>query len=159
MFITIKFGDDEKLLFNPDCSPKILLDNIKRRCRVPLQADIELLDEDGELKNFSQCMHERDACGVFTNRGVYYLLKIERKDGKATTYKCLLNNFAELHPHLVAKLEDLSSSKQSEPRPTSRDKWSKMARKVSRAGTTSSTNKTKKTTRERDSGKTTSRVK
>ena len=60
---------------------------------------------------------------------------------------------------LIAKLEDLSSPKQSEPRPTSRDKWSKMARKVSRAGATSSTNKTRKTTRERDSGKTTSRVK
>ena len=50
MFITIRFGgeyrasvlvdqpyytlDDEQLLFNPDCSPKILLDNIKRRCHV-----------------------------------------------------------------------------------------------------------------------------
>ncbi|XP_065890877.1 uncharacterized protein C22orf15-like [Dysidea avara] len=156
MFIAIKFGDDEKLLFNPDCSPKILLDNIKRRCRVPLQADIELLNEDGELKNVSQCMQERDACGIFTDRGIYFLLRLEKKDGRVT-HKCLLNGFTESHPHLAAKLEDLSSPKQCESRPTSKDKFSKMVKRTSRAGLiTSSTSKIKKL---RDSGKTTSRVK
>ena len=62
------------------------------------------------------------------------------KDGRVT-YKCLLNGFIESHPYLagkskcvnlhlpfstltIAKLEELSSPKQSEPRPTSRDKQS-----------------------------------
>jgi len=132
-------------------------------------------------------MQERDACGIFTDRGIYYLLKLESKprvirlqcldifvpgkDGRIT-YKCLLNGFIESHPYLagkskcislhlscstlnIAKLEELSSPKQSEPRPTSKDKFSKIARRTSRASSITKSNK-----KPRDSsGKTTFQVK
>ena len=89
--------DDEQLLFNPDCSAKILLDNIKRRCHLSqrgiyafswLLADvscycvveIDLIDEDGELRQVSQLLQQdqQQSCGAFfTDRGIYYLIKLE----------------------------------------------------------------------------------
>lgn len=89
-------------------------------------------------------------------------------------YVSLLNNMIESHPllagmcthvhvamvilaHLlIAKLEDLSYPRTSDTRPNSNSRWGKAIKKV---GKTASTPKSRKQLRERDSSKSSLRVK
>jgi hypothetical protein len=76
MFFSVKFGDDEKALFNPDCAVQLLIDDIKKRCGCPKQVVIDLIDEHGDLVHISEHSTE-NGTPLFTNRGNYILLEVK----------------------------------------------------------------------------------
>jgi len=57
MFVTVRFGNDQRQIFNPDCAVVNLLTDIKRRCFVGMSQDIDLTDETGNvlLIDFPDC--------------------------------------------------------------------------------------------------------
>ncbi|XP_068679263.1 uncharacterized protein C22orf15-like [Montipora foliosa] len=109
-FITVKFGDDEEELFNPNCVTVNLLDNLRRRCGCQKGVTLDLSDEDGEIKN----LHEfptQYAHRILKGREVFILIKVEKGQGdQPTSYTALLNNLEKSNPKLLARLEALSKS-------------------------------------------------
>ena len=76
------------------------------------------MDEDGELKQLSQLLHyhQQHSCEVFTDRGIYYLIKLDSKSRdqlcpllaivtieteSRVKYVSLLNNLNESRPLLA----------------------------------------------------------
>ncbi|XP_073258344.1 uncharacterized protein C22orf15-like [Porites lutea] len=109
-FITVKFGDNEEELFNPNCVTVNLLDNLRRRCGCQKGVTLDLSDEDGDIKN----LHEfptQYAHRFLKGREVFVLVKVEKGEGdQPTTYTALLNDLERSNPKLLARLETLSKS-------------------------------------------------
>ncbi|XP_028396170.1 uncharacterized protein LOC114520145 isoform X2 [Dendronephthya gigantea] len=80
MFITVKFGDDREELFNPHCKVCSLLDNIKQRCDLLQEDEIDLSDQTGIRKNLSLTPTDY-AIKHMEERDVLILVKIERFSG------------------------------------------------------------------------------
>jgi hypothetical protein len=108
MFFSVKFGDDEKALFNPDCAVQLLIDDIKKRCGCPKQVVIDLIDEHGDLVHISEHSTE-NGTPLFTNRGNYILLEVKKKDSEHIKYIPLLSGIAETYPEMLARLDALSN--------------------------------------------------
>ncbi|KAJ7374062.1 hypothetical protein OS493_009393 [Desmophyllum pertusum] len=105
-FITVKFGDNEEELFNPNCVTVNLLDNLRRRCGCQKGSG-------KELKN----LHEfptQYAHRFLKGREVFVLIKVEKGQGdQPTTYTALLNDLERSNPKLLGKknAQELTSGK------------------------------------------------
>ncbi|XP_068686944.1 uncharacterized protein CXorf65-like isoform X2 [Montipora foliosa] len=111
MFITVRFGDCEESLFNPNCRIEILLDAIKRRCNCTKDATVDLSDEAGNLK----CLG---------NHPLSYaseLLKAQRDEAEGDYYTPLLNDMITITPEFLDRLSrcenDSLSAKNSASKP------------------------------------------
>ncbi|XP_069080541.1 uncharacterized protein CXorf65 homolog isoform X2 [Pleurodeles waltl] len=70
MFVTVLHGDNEEALFNIHCRVQLLLEGIKRTCHCEPEVEIELADENGQIKNLlenrhcyaSEILSERETC-------------------------------------------------------------------------------------------------
>lgn len=79
MFITVRFGDCEESLFNPNCRIEILLDAIKRRCNCTKDATVDLSDEAGNLKYLGN--HPLSyASELLKARESFVLIRVEKRD-------------------------------------------------------------------------------
>ncbi|KAJ8044599.1 hypothetical protein HOLleu_07384 [Holothuria leucospilota] len=79
VFITVRFGDDQSALFNPNCRNVNLLRDIKRKCDCNLDDTFDLSDESGEVANLWS--HPEDNGKNFlTERGNFILVRVERED-------------------------------------------------------------------------------
>ncbi|XP_055516766.1 uncharacterized protein CXorf65 homolog isoform X1 [Leucoraja erinacea] len=104
MFITVLYGDNEHALFNPYCKTQILLDYIKQNCHYETEAEIDLADENGEVKNLLLNQHSYSS-DILTGREVYVLLGVNRPVSPSKpTYTPLLNNNNIVTPKFLAKL-------------------------------------------------------
>ncbi|XP_064392526.1 uncharacterized protein LOC135340127 isoform X2 [Halichondria panicea] len=110
-FFTVKHGADEEALFNPDCSLKLLVDSIKKRCNFP-NINGGLADAEAEkftIINLSEQSNEMSSCvSLFTKRGVYILLAIIKRDSGPPKYHPLLDN---VDKEFTVKLDSLSNPK------------------------------------------------
>lgn len=76
MFVTVRFGEDKKRLFNANCRNEILLDHIKKKCDCELDDIVELSDEQGVVKNLRN--HPLDyGTDYLKERETLILLKVE----------------------------------------------------------------------------------
>jgi len=76
MFITVKYGDHEEALFNPNCRTLHLLEDIKRRCNCPENVIIDLSDLRGAVKNLTE--HQSSNASEFLNeRETFILVQVE----------------------------------------------------------------------------------
>lgn len=94
MFITVRYGDDQSVLFNSDCRNIILLNNIKQRCKCVDENVVDLSDESGSVVNLSSHLHEYGK-NYLMDKGSFILIRVETKmddngDIK-TTYTPLLD--------------------------------------------------------------------
>ncbi|XP_068696194.1 uncharacterized protein [Montipora capricornis] len=110
-FITIHFGDNQKLLFNLLCPTIVLYENIKFRCGCDDKVVIDIADENGSLKSLSERPHEIFASEFLQGRGSFVLLKKTKKmdtvSGKEfPTFEPLLNNVNEIYPDLMSKVHN-----------------------------------------------------
>ncbi|XP_067910429.1 uncharacterized protein CXorf65 homolog isoform X2 [Heterodontus francisci] len=80
MFITVLYGDNEHALFNSYCKTQVLLDCIKQNCCYETEAEVDLADESGQVKNLLQNQHSY-ASEILTEREVYILLGVNTKLG------------------------------------------------------------------------------
>lgn len=78
MFITVNYGDKKKALFNPNCKTRLLLENIKDRCQIPREMEIDLSDNTGHLKHLAQstCLYANEI--LTTERELLVPIEIRR---------------------------------------------------------------------------------
>lgn len=77
MFITVKYGDHEEALFNPNCRILHLLEDIRRRCNCPENVVIDLSDLRGAVKNLTD--HQSSNASEFLNeRETFILVRVEK---------------------------------------------------------------------------------
>lgn len=139
MFITVRFGDCQEALFNPNCLTKVLLEDIKKRCRRDRDEVIDLSDESGNLKNLLE--HKGDyATQHLKARHSFILIKVDRKEGEET-YTPLLNDIKTITSSFLLVLalfpEHLSrpQSSQSTVSPPSRQSRRKSSANWTKART------------------------
>ncbi|XP_064622183.1 uncharacterized protein CXorf65 homolog [Lineus longissimus] len=101
MFITVRYGENQEKIFNPNCLNKVLLANIKERCGCRCIDIVDLSDEEGQVKNLNSSLTQYGT-NFFTNRERLILLKVERHhvvrgehDTISTTFKPLLQALEE----------------------------------------------------------------
>ncbi|PIK54270.1 hypothetical protein BSL78_08843 [Apostichopus japonicus] len=79
VFITVRFGDDQSALFNPNCRNVNLLRDIKRKCDCNIEETFDLSDENGEVANLWS--HPEDyGRNYLTERGNFILVRVERNE-------------------------------------------------------------------------------
>ncbi|XP_067910428.1 uncharacterized protein CXorf65-like isoform X1 [Heterodontus francisci] len=104
MFITVLYGDNEHALFNSYCKTQVLLDCIKQNCCYETEAEVDLADESGQVKNLLQNQHSY-ASEILTEREVYILLGVNKSASASTpVYIPLLNNDNIVNSKFLAKL-------------------------------------------------------
>ncbi|XP_012632189.1 uncharacterized protein C22orf15 homolog isoform X2 [Microcebus murinus] len=108
MFITVMFGAGCWELVNPWCNLVTLTSHLRQRGRVPPDATIALLAEDGHLVNLDEGLEEgvapaeSMASSLLQERGTYVLVQIIRGEGGAPTrYESLLENLDDQCPELA----------------------------------------------------------
>ncbi|XP_054568582.1 uncharacterized protein C22orf15 homolog [Eptesicus fuscus] len=115
MFITVMFGAGCRELVNPWCSLVTLTAHLRRRGRVPPDATIALLAEDGHLVSLGDDLEEgtpqapSSGSPLLQERGTYVLVRIINGEGGAPTrYESLLENLDDRCPELAEALRCLS---------------------------------------------------
>ncbi|KAK2573638.1 Uncharacterized protein P5673_001315 [Acropora cervicornis] len=113
MFITVRFGDCQEALFNPNCMIKVLLEDIKKRCRRNREELIDLSDESGNLKNLLDHKTEY-ATDLLKARHSFILIRLEKKQGEDLfTYTPLLNDIRTITSTFLQHLTRPQSSQSS----------------------------------------------
>jgi len=113
MFITVRFGDCQEALFNPNCMIKVLLEDIKKRCRRNREELIDLSDESGNLKNLLDHKTEY-ATDLLKARHSFILIRLEKKQGEDLfTYTPLLNDTRTITSTFLQHLTRPQSSQSS----------------------------------------------
>ncbi|XP_059685548.1 uncharacterized protein CXorf65 homolog [Gavia stellata] len=126
MFITVLHGENEKALFNIQCKVQLLLESIKRCCGCEKEGEIELADENGQVKNLLQ-NQDHYASQLLSEREFCVLLKVTRHDGsQEAVFTPLLKDHSIVTPKFLAKLGKWEDSKVSPTRVKSR-KYGKQA--------------------------------
>nr|KAF6282056.1 hypothetical protein mMyoMyo1_001811 [Myotis myotis] len=115
MFITVMFGAGCRELVNPWCSLVTLTAHLRQRGRVPPDATIALLAEDGHLVSLGSDLEEgasqapSSGSPLLQERGTYVLVQIINGEGGAPTrYESLLENLDARCPELAEALCRLS---------------------------------------------------
>ncbi|XP_037679531.1 uncharacterized protein C22orf15 homolog isoform X2 [Choloepus didactylus] len=111
MFITVMFGAGCWELVNPWCSLVTLTAHLRQRGRVPPDATIALLAEDGHLVTLGDTLEEGAPQDPSTGRPLlqeretYVLVQvIKGEDGAPTRYVSLLENLDDWCPELAEEL-------------------------------------------------------
>ncbi|XP_014402636.1 PREDICTED: uncharacterized protein C22orf15 homolog isoform X3 [Myotis brandtii] len=110
MFITVMFGAGCRELVNPWCSLVTLTAHLRQRGRVPPDATIALLAEDGHLVSLGSDLEEgtsqapSSGSPLLQERGTYVLVQIINGEGGAPTrYESLLENLDDRCPELAGE--------------------------------------------------------
>jgi len=76
MFITVRFGHDEQVLFNTDCNVLHFIDSLKKRCKVISTVEqVDLSDECGLLVGISTMDLDERIATVCSPFSTYILLE------------------------------------------------------------------------------------
>ncbi|XP_072049670.1 uncharacterized protein CXorf65 homolog [Amphiura filiformis] len=110
MFITVKYGEKEEALFNPNCKTLLLLENIKLRCNCTDDVDVDLSDHEGNVKHLLEAP-ARYANEVLKGREAFVLVKVEKNDdSQKPNYVPLLNDSEAIDAAFLARLSTKDSS-------------------------------------------------
>lgn len=104
MFITVRFGDCEQSIFNPNCRTELLLDAIKRKCNCTKDATVDLSDELGNLKYLGN--HPLSyASEHLKARESFVLIRVEKRgEAEGDYYIPLLNDMVTITPAFLERL-------------------------------------------------------
>ncbi|WAR11476.1 CX065-like protein [Mya arenaria] len=81
VYITVRYGESQREIFNPNCKTNVLLKSIKTKCKCDREADIELSDESGNIKNLRDpSLQHKYASELLDEREIFVLLKVEKTD-------------------------------------------------------------------------------
>ncbi|XP_002736063.1 uncharacterized protein CXorf65 homolog [Saccoglossus kowalevskii] len=136
-FITVKYGDNQQRIFNPMCSSMILLECIRKNCQCEKGVTLDLLDENGHVKNLPENLQSY-ASDFLEGRGTYWLIKVEKGNEDTPNKYTLLLSQPEKHcPELQQRLEHLS--KPVVRKMSRASKWTVVSKKVKPKGGSVST--------------------
>ncbi|XP_050766808.1 uncharacterized protein CXorf65 homolog [Gymnogyps californianus] len=120
MFITVLHGENEKALSNIQCKLQLLLESIKRCCSCEKEGEIELADENGQVKNLLQ-NQDHYTSQLLRERVLYVLLSLTEHEGsQEAVFTPLLKDHSIISPKFLAKLGKWEDSKVSPTRVKSR---------------------------------------
>ncbi|XP_069080540.1 uncharacterized protein CXorf65 homolog isoform X1 [Pleurodeles waltl] len=120
MFVTVLHGDNEEALFNIHCRVQLLLEGIKRTCHCEPEVEIELADENGQIKNLLENRHCY-ASEILSERETCILLAVSRPAGTTeAVFTPLLNDEDIINSKFLAKLGNWGESKSSSSRTKSK---------------------------------------
>ncbi|XP_032225870.1 uncharacterized protein CXorf65 homolog isoform X1 [Nematostella vectensis] len=103
MFITVKYGDSQEALFNPNCRTQNLLEDIKRRCLCDKDFVVDLSDELGNVKNLLD--HTGNyATDLLKAREKFVLIRVEKKGEESPIYTPLLNDLELITTSFIERL-------------------------------------------------------
>ncbi|KAL4217510.1 hypothetical protein ACF0H5_023959 [Mactra antiquata] len=116
MYITVRYGESQQEIFNPNCKTYLLLKTIKNKCKCGREADIELSDESGNIKNLRDPGFQlRYASEFLDEREKLILLKVERPNNDGLLYTPLLQaGDTVLSEEFMARLAIKGSEHQTE---------------------------------------------
>ena len=77
MFVTVRFGNDEHLLFNSHCKIQVLIDDIKKRCRCLMVDTIDLAGQQARIEKISEQPVFQYANTTLQPRMTYILVKVK----------------------------------------------------------------------------------
>lgn len=105
--VFVRFGFDQKLLVNSDCSPYIFMSWIRNVCDVTdPNIVLDLTDEDGNLQNISSISSSKLTSSKLVERTEYILVKVDKEKHSVTVIP-LLQNWKPLIKHT----DDVARSK------------------------------------------------
>ncbi|CAH3105066.1 unnamed protein product [Porites lobata] len=140
MFITVRYGDCQEALFNPNCMTKVLLEDIKKRCRRGREEIIDLSDESGNLKNLLEHKSEY-ATEILKARHSFILIRVDKKEGdEISTYTPLLNDIKTITSTFLQHLtrpqssQSITSPPSRQGRRKSSGNWAKARTSVALSG-------------------------
>ncbi|XP_070534944.1 uncharacterized protein CXorf65 homolog [Ptychodera flava] len=119
MFITVRYGDSEEALFNPNCRTMLLLENIKQRCRCDEDVEVDLSDNEGNIKYLHVAESlQKYANEILKERETFVLVKVERSEESNKAHYVPLLNDDTLDAAFLAKLarKDENAGTQSSKR-------------------------------------------
>ncbi|XP_033121063.1 uncharacterized protein LOC117120149 [Anneissia japonica] len=152
MFITVRYGLDQSLLFNPSCTVVNLLRSIRIRCGYGnSNIDIDLADEAGVMKELGKYQYEC-ADKLLSPNHIYVLIGrlpaatsspdgeadvLSEQDSFAHKTSCsfvpLLDRYEELLPNYRLQLFSDSNHANKSPTPNNKNSIRKRCRKYGRA--------------------------
>ncbi|ELT88081.1 hypothetical protein CAPTEDRAFT_225577 [Capitella teleta] len=107
VFVVVLHGDKEEDIFNPFCSCVALLATIKEKCNYADEIDIDLSDENGNVKNLREAP-QRYANEMLSERERFVLIKVDQSNGEQT-YTPLLQDDEFLSDNFFAQLSHRSN--------------------------------------------------
>ncbi|KAM9299009.1 uncharacterized protein CXorf65 homolog [Gastrophryne carolinensis] len=124
MFITVLYGDNEEMLFNINCPVQLLLESMKSCCHCHPEGDVDLADENGQLKNLRE-QQQRYANEILEERETCVLLAVTKaQDPSDVVFTPLLNEDSIVNAKFLAKLgnwgEYKDPNRKTKPRKSNR---------------------------------------
>lgn len=105
--VFVRFGFDQKLLVNSDCSPYIFMSWVRNVCDVTdPRIVLDLTDEDGNLQNISSIASTKLTSSKLLERTEYILVRVQ-KEKHSVTVTPLLQNWKPL----IKDADDVSTAK------------------------------------------------
>lgn len=111
MFVTVRYGDNQKIILNPCCPTATFIEWIKKKCNFEQNAVLDLVDSAGQLSNLSAS--PRSYVNDIINMGETYILILVERENGGVRYVSLLDNLDKINPEIFNKLGSLSGCAKS----------------------------------------------
>ncbi|KAK6165813.1 hypothetical protein SNE40_022654 [Patella caerulea] len=128
MYVTVRFGDCRSELFNPNCRIISLLKNIRDRCSCFEAEEVDLSDENGNVKYLRETPY-KFASEILTERENLVLLRVDKNESYVSYSPLLMDNDAiteEFLARLAIKDEDDGSIDIKRMKPTKKNSSEKI---------------------------------
>uniref|UniRef100_A0A1B6LRI6 RBD domain-containing protein n=1 Tax=Graphocephala atropunctata TaxID=36148 RepID=A0A1B6LRI6_9HEMI len=79
MFVTVKYGEGEKLKVNPNCYIRMIYDYIRKQLNIPPEIEFDLCKEDGERCHILEYPPNTNAAaqGILVPRQTFWVLVLQ----------------------------------------------------------------------------------
>ncbi|CAH0592124.1 unnamed protein product [Chrysodeixis includens] len=106
---------DKTLLVNPDCPVRIMLEYIRKKCRLGIYTHFDLCDESGMLKGLFQLKTYEYATDQFEHKKTYYLIVIKHEPDKRFSVLPQLNQEHKMYLELKARVRKFLTGELNAP--------------------------------------------
>ncbi|CAH2049884.1 unnamed protein product, partial [Iphiclides podalirius] len=110
---------EETLLVNPDCHARVMLEYIRKRCKLGMYTQFDLCAEDGVLKRLFGLPPHTNVADCFEHRRTYYIIVLKQETERRLTVLPQLNRENKMYSDLKAKVKvsllNIDTSRQTSP--------------------------------------------
>ncbi|XP_068626936.1 uncharacterized protein [Battus philenor] len=95
---------EQTLLLNPDCHVRVMLEYIRKKCKLGIYTQFDLCDEEGFLKRLFTYAPYTNAADFFEHRKTYYVVVLRQESEMRISVLPQLNHDNLLYEELKAKI-------------------------------------------------------
>ncbi|XP_013176321.1 PREDICTED: uncharacterized protein LOC106124319 [Papilio xuthus] len=96
---------EETLLLNPDCHVRVMLEYIRKKCKLGIYTHFDICDEDGVLKKLFSLPPYTNGAEYFEHRKTYYVIVLQEIDRRVTALP-QLNHENRLYAELKTRIRN-----------------------------------------------------